>query len=397
LFGTIAQVFSYNLIAKAVGAISALAIIRYMSPSQYADYTMIMAIAAVLSGIIVSLFNRIFIVGYQKIKIYEYKGAFLSTQILSIFFLWLLIFFFFKEEYSVVILSLILAFALCIHEFLRTDYQQALRFNRFSQVLLIKSLILSLSILGLVGFFGSKIQAWHALAAQILAAFAISIPLIIKRKLFHGLFYLNKSVHLSRYVLSGHYRYLIGYSIVLAFFGRLDIFMLRSLSEAHDLSTYGSAFRYYSFLLMALESVKSVYLPVIQNTSSVAGMNTIFKKHQKYVVLSIPVILIGCFVSQWIIPWVDKGRYPDAPTVFLILSISAFMSFAFSPHVTVIMKLEKFLFLFLLMVFCFWLNLGLNFTLIPKYKATGAAFATLISFLCVNSAIFLYSARLRKT
>jgi O-antigen/teichoic acid export membrane protein len=183
---------------------------------------------------------------------------------------------------------------------------------------------------------------------------------------------------------------------VLAFFGRLDVFMLRSLSEAHDLSTYGSAFRYYGFLLMALESAKSVYLPVIQSISTIKGMNEIFLNHQKYVLLSIPIIAFGCLISQWIIPWVDNGRYPDAPTVFIILSVSAFMSFAFSPHVTVIMKMEKFFFLFLLMIFCFSLNFGLNFFLIPVYKAIGAAYATLLSFLCVNGAIFLYSRKLRK-
>jgi O-antigen/teichoic acid export membrane protein len=303
---------------------------------------------------------------------------------------------FLQERGSMLLLSLFLAMALCIYEFLRADFQQILKFNRFSQVLLIRSVILTLSILCLIGFFGIKIQAWHALTAQILASFIVSIPLVIKRKLFAGLFYLKKTVYLSRSVFAGKYRYLIGYSIVLAFFGRLDVFMLRSLSEAHDLSTYGSAFRYYGFLLMALESAKSVYLPVIQSISTIKGMNEIFLNHQKYVLLSIPIIAFGCLISQWIIPWVDNGRYPDAPTVFIILSVSAFMSFAFSPHVTVIMKMEKFFFLFLLMIFCFSLNFGLNFFLIPVYKAIGAAYATLLSFLCVNGAIFLYSRKLRK-
>lgn len=396
MFASIAQVFSYNLIAKVIGAISAFALIRFMSTDQYAEYTMIMAIAAVLSGVIISFFKRIFIVGYQRFKIYEYKGAFLSTQIMSIICLWLLMLAFFSEGISVYILSLLLALALCLYQFLRTDFQQALRFNRFSQVLVIKSLILNGSIVGLVGFLGTNIQAWHALSAQIFVTVLIAIPFIIRRKLFHGLLHLKRTARLFRYILSGNYRYLIGYSIVLVLFGRLDVFMLRSLSEAQDLSTYGSAFRYYNFLIMALESVKSVYLPVIQKTSSVAGMNKIFQKHHKYVLFSIPVILFGCFLSQWIIPWVDKGKYPYAPTVFLILSVSAFMSFAFSPHVTVIMKLEKFLFLFLLIIFCFGLNFGLNFMLIPEYKSIGAALATSFSFLCVNGCIFLYSVKLRK-
>lgn len=396
MFGPIAQVFSYNLVAKAIGAISSLSIIRFMSASQYADYTIVLAIASVLSGIIISSFNRIFIVGYQRFKIFEYKGAFLSTQILSIFFLWLLMVIFLTEEYSIVIISLFLSLALCIHEFLRTDYQQELRFNRFSQVFLAKSIILTVSILGLIGFFGMQIQAWHVLVADILAVLVISLPLIVKRKIFVGFLYLKKTAQLFRYVYSGNYRYLIGYSIVLAFFGKLDVFMLRSLTEAHDLSTYGSAFKYYGFLVMAFESVKSVYLPVIQKTSTIDGMNKIFQKHKKYVLFSIPVLIVGCFISQWVIPWVDSGRYPDAPKVFLLLSFSAFLSFAFSPHVIVIMKLEKFHFLFLLIIFCFILNFILNFTLIPIYQSIGAALATSVAFLCVNGTIFLYSNKLRK-
>jgi len=391
----ITKVFSYSIVTNAFGAIIAFTLIRMMSPNQYAVYTMVLAIVSVLTGIMVSAFNRIFIVGYIRFNIGEEIGAFFAAQIVILTIIWLIIWPFKGSSPILYILALFLALALCIIEFLRTDYQRLLIFSRYSQVLLAKTVLFFLLILCAINICGAQIQAWHAILAQAFASLFVALPIILQRKMLKGFSNLGSSLQMICSIILGEYRYLFGYLFVLAFFSQLSVFMLNSLSEKYNVATYGSAVRYYNFLLIGLNSVKAVYLPVIQNAISAMEIKRIFRRHRYLVLLSIPIFLIGCFISEWLIPLIDKGKYPDAIVVFQVLALSAFVSFAFSPHVTVIMKSERFLFLFVLILVGSLMNICINYFLIPTHGALGAACATFITYSFVNSIIFIYSRKMR--
>jgi len=394
LLSSIAQVLSYSLVANIFGGITSIIIIRMMSPDQFAAYTVVIAIISVLEGIIVSAFNRIFIVGYKRFDIGEEMGAFFAAQLVVLIVLWLAIWPFKGGTPTLYVLALLLALALCATEFLRTAYQRVLRFNRFSQVLLVKSMFF-LAMLGAIMLCGAHMQAWHAVLAQALAALTVSLPLIIRRKMLNNFFHLNTALKTICSILSGEYIYLFVYLFVLAFFSQISVFMLNTLSDKQNLATYGSAFRYYGFLLIGLNSVKSVYVPVIQNALTGAEINKIFHKHRQLILLSLPIFFFGCLISNWVIPLIDQGKYPDAPVVFQVLSLSALVSFAFSPHITVLMKSERFLFLMILIVIGFSLNIIINYLFIPTYGALGAAYSTLIAYGFVNSGFFVYSRKIR--
>lgn len=365
-----------------------------MPSDQFAAYTVVIAIISVLEGIIVSAFNRIFIVGYKRFDIGEEMGAFFAAQLVVLIVLWLAIWPFKGCTPSLYVLALLLALALCATEFLRTAYQRVLRFNRFSQVLLVKSMFF-LAMVGVIILCSAHMQAWHAVLAQALAALAVSLPLIIRRKMLNNFFHLNTALKTICSILSGEYIYLFVYLFILSFFSQISVFMLNIFSDKQNLATYGSAFRYYGFLLIGLNSVKSVYMPVIQNALTGAEINKIFHKHRQLILLSLPIFLFGCLISNWVIPWIDQGKYPDAPVVFQVLSLSALVSFAFSPHITVLMKSERFLFLMVLIVIGFSLNIIINYLFIPTYGALGAAFSTLIAYGFVNSGFFVYSRKIR--
>jgi O-antigen/teichoic acid export membrane protein len=394
LLRSITQVFSYSLVANAFGALATIVIIRMMSPVQFAEYSMVLAIISVLESTVVSAFNRIFIVGYGRFNIDKDMGAFFATQILVLTVIWISIWSFKSTTVVLYILALFLALALCSTEFLRSSYQRSLRFNRFSQVLLVRSVLVFVSVVVIVMFSGTHIQAWQAILAQALAAFAVAVPLIIKKKMLNNFFHLNKAFKIIRLIFAGEYTYLFVYLFVLAFFSQLSVFMLNMFSDKQNLATYGSAFRYYGFLIIALSSVKAVYIPVIQNAEAWTDINRIFRKHRNLILLSLPVFILGCLISVWFIPWIDQGKYPEAPIVFQILAMSALVSFIFSPHVTVLMKSERFLFLMVLIIIGFFLNVIINYLLIPNYGALGAACSTLIAYGFVNSGIFIYSRKI---
>lgn len=69
-------------------------------------------------------------------------------------------------------------------------------------------------------------------------------------------------------------------------------------------------------------------------------LEDVFRKHRKMILLFFPPVLLAIWLSQWIIPWVDARKYPDAVAVFLILAISAMIAFAFSPYVNLVMRFK---------------------------------------------------------
>ena len=61
-------------------------------------------------------------------------------------------------------------------------------------------------------------------------------------------------------LLRGDYTFLFAYFFVLGLFTQTDIFMLKIVGDADMLASYGSAFRYYSILSLALGAVHAVLL-----------------------------------------------------------------------------------------------------------------------------------------
>jgi O-antigen/teichoic acid export membrane protein len=70
------------------------------------------------------------------------------------------------------------------------------------------------------------------------------------------------------------------------------------------------------------------------------------------------------------------------------------ISFAFSPHVNLIMRFEKFRFLSVLIVIALFINVILNFVFIPLLGAVGVAIATLIASASVTVPIYIKSRRI---
>ena len=175
---------------------------------------------------------------------------------------------------------------------------------------------------------------------------------------------------------------------------QIDVFMLRLISDDLQLATYGAAYRYYSALAMALGAVHAVLLPLIQRARNYEELEAVFERHKKLALLFIPLVMLIGWVSQWLIPWVDMGRYPDSVMVFRILCVSVVVSFAFSPHVNLIMRFEQFRFLSALIVVALFINVILNSVFIPVFGAMGAAMATLIASASVTVPIYIKSRRM---
>ncbi len=210
------------------------------------------------------------------------------------------------------------------------------------------------------------------------------------------LLHLREAARLGRAIVAGKYRYLFGYFFVLAFFAQVDVFMLKSISSERELATYGSAFRYYTLVVLGLNSVHTVLLPTIQRARSAGELSDIYRRYNRLLLVLLPLLLIGAWLAQWIIPAVDEGKYPAAVACFRVLTLSAAVSLICSPYSNVVLRFEDFKFLFVLIGAGLVLVLALNLVLVPAAGSVGAAWATLIAYGVVNLSIYLRARRYHK-
>jgi O-antigen/teichoic acid export membrane protein len=196
-------------------------------------------------------------------------------------------------------------------------------------------------------------------------------------------------------IARGPYALLFAYFSVMAVFSQLDVIMVRWLADDRVLASYGAAMRYYGVLSLALGAVHAVLLPAIQQARSGRELDVLFGQHLRLVMIFGSVAVLAGAAAGWVMPWVDRGRYPDSVTAFRVLAISAVVSFAFSPHVNLLMKLERFRFLLLLIAAALGANFAMLLWLVPRYAAVGASVSTLVAAACVTIPIYFESRRLR--
>jgi O-antigen/teichoic acid export membrane protein len=383
---SIIQVFSFDMISKIMLGLLGIILIRYMPRGEYAQYTLALALITAITQTFSSSFNRIYIVGYENLGLAASSLPFLGFQLVALTLLTAVTFPFRSSFPGTYWLITAAVFAGCLAEFSKTAFQQELKFIRLSMIELLRSLLFFATILFLITFYSNKLTARQVLLVQAAALFVVFLLAFRKRLQIRELARLKEAVSIARSVANGNYKFLFGYFFLLAFLAQTDIFMLKIFGNNFAVASFGSAFRYYSLIMLSLNAVHSVLLPLIQKADSLSELEMIMRRLNKMLLVFAPTVLSGAWLSKWIIPLIDKGKYPDAVTI----------SFLFSPYVNIVMRCEDFKFLFVLIVVAFLLSIGLNAALIPALSGAGAAVATLVSFGLVNGMTYFRARKLIK-
>lgn len=388
-----AHVLSADVASKVLLGIASIALIRYMPTQNYAALTFAVTVGTIGAQILAAGFNRIYILAFEPLGLGERLGPYLAAQC------WLLaamivaglpLLSILGAAYPLVAL---LAAGLLLSEFAKTFYQRELAFDRYSALEVGRALGQACGIGALIGIFGTGLAAEAVVAVQgaaLLASFALALGL---RRRWRGLLDVHATKALLRDVLRGPYGTLLSYFSVVALFSQIDIVMLRTLADDVQLASYGSAFRYYAFLMLALGAVHAVLLPRVQRAQDASAVEGIYEQHLRLLVFFAAIALAAGWMAHWVLPWVDQGRYPDAVPAFRILCASAVVSFACSPYANVLMKRHRFRVQLHLILAGLCIALVLHAILIPGAGAIGAAWATLISTACVTVPVALLARR----
>jgi O-antigen/teichoic acid export membrane protein len=390
----IAQVATFSLLSKGLLALVTLLTIRFMREVEYARFTFALSLVTGAAQVLGGSFNRVYIAGYKHLRLEQTAPVFLRIQVLStlataIIFLPLL--YWLGGLYGLVI---VLVAAYCLSDYTQTCFQQELKFLGYASIELGRSAVLLLALMGMVALVGHELKAWQLLTLQtviLTGVFAVAgCRPAVGRSCTRA-----EIGALAASLLKGRYAFLFGYFIVLAVFSQVDVWVVRAMESELALATYGCGLRYYSLCLMLLAAVHVVLLPQLQGVKKIAEMDAILAKHQVTLAVFAPLVILGACLSGWIIPWIDQGRYPEAVLVFRILAVSSIVSFAFSPHVNILFRFERYQFLFVLICCMLLVHLGLNTWLVGRMGVRGAAVANLISYALFNGLTWLKSRQLR--
>lgn len=396
----IAQVFSADLVSKFMLGVTALLSIRYIAdPAQYALFTLAISAVTLTSQVLASSFNTIFVIAADKLKLADGPSRFLAFQLVAVLALALLALPFAPGIGWVYPLGVLLALGYCMSEFSKSQSQHSLDFRRFSTIELTRSGLFLLGQVALIFAAQFRLMAWEVMAVQSVSLWLVFGLFMRKRVEAKQVLDVRAGIEVARTVLGSPYRLLFVQSAIVAVLMQTDVWMLKVLGDTHAVATYGSAYRYYTLAMMVSASMWSILLPVVQRAASADELDALFRKQLRVVAMVAPLVLVLALSASWWIPLIDAGRYPGAVGVFRILSLSAMLSVAFSPHMSVLLRFEDFRFTVGAALGALVVALALNGVLIPLYGETGAAIATLCAFLTLNGSAYLRSrhhrARLR--
>jgi len=384
-----AFILSADIFAKGVLALVTIALIRFLEPGSYATYTFGVAVATAASQTLASSFNRIYIVGHEKLALSERAEPFLGLQLALVLCVAVLAASWSDLFGGAYLAVVFLGLAMVLSDFAKTFFQQQHRFARYSGIEVARAVLQAIAVAAVLAVGGEALRAAPVLNAQAAALLVASLAALGSRLRWSQVAIVRVYYSLAREILAGRYGVLVAYFGAVALFSQVDVFMLRWLAPIDSLAAYGAASRYYALLSLALGAVHAVLLPAIQGTTGEEELAALYRKHSRLVLAFVPFVGILAFAAQWLLPLIDRGRYPESVPVFRVLALSSIVSFAFSPHVNLLMKLERFDFLLRLILVASAIAIALHVVLIPLWGALGAAIATLLASALVTVRIFL--------
>jgi len=185
---------------------------------------------------------------------------------------------------------------------------------------------------------------------------------------------------------------LMGQSMMLIM-GKVDLFMLASMSSSEQVGIYNIALKLSMMSYMGLMAVNSIAAPKFSElhaSGNVQGLKKIVQQSTKTIFwISLPSIIIFLFLPESILNLFGE-EFKIAALTLIILSIGKMFSAISGSVGTFLQMVGKQKVFQNILVFAAALNIVLNYVLIPKYGIEGAAFASAISGVLWNLWMIIY-------
>lgn len=378
---TILKVFSVDFISKVVMMLITIYLIRIMNQVDYAKYSLVLVIVNTFNSIVISSFGKIYIVDNDKYKRYE-KSLLVLIAMFCVAFS-IVLFWINSKSFNQVDIFFVMYFSLCncIFSFSRIIYQSNCNFTKFSLLEIVRVFLFAIL---LITTFILKINnvLYFIIVIQ---GFPLIIGFIILLKDYRSIF--KQKIHLlklAQLLLSNNQILFFVYAVLMSFASQLDLILLNQYSTTYYVAAYSSGLKYYNIILMVSSTINSVMLPMISKENDYDAIKKMYKRISIMSIFLGGFVIIGLFVSPYIIPILDGGKYPEAIDVYRILSISAWISFIFAPYNNLVIKENKILSICVRNAIGIVLMIILSKNFINMLGVYGMAITSLITYAFIN-------------
>jgi O-antigen/teichoic acid export membrane protein len=199
-------------------------------------------------------------------------------------------------------------------------------------------------------------------------------------------------VGLIKYLLKQSLPFVVGYGLFVLY-NRFDILMLSIMQGDAAVGFYSAAYKLTESVLFIPSALAATLMPVMakQFDKNKSKLDKTYNLGTRYIfMLLLPITLGGIILGKDIISLIYTEDFSNSIYVFQILTLTIIFNSLNSIQTSVLVSANRQQLNNISVSACALLNITLNFLLIPKYSYIGAAYATLISVICLYSFGFYF-------
>lgn len=319
------SVLTGDVVGKGMTALSLFVAIRYLTPSELANYVYFAGIAAAAYAFFNGFFNRQFLFSREHrshVAGYRFVAAALTFTGCAV-----LLGFAQVRDPWLVVPTIALAIAAMDYEFKRTVLQQAGHFNRFAVTEASRAALFLLLTVAVIACAPRDRPALllFAQAGSYLLALAF-----IRLEATQGSAVRQQVSAVLRSIIGSKPAMLMAYFILVGLFGQLPILLYKPLATELQYAELGSAFRYYGLLMSVATAVNVVSLPKIADAEGGIGWDILASMRNVFLI-SVLLVAVAVVAGFFAIPIIDGGAYPAAPVHFALLSLGTLIGVFVGP------------------------------------------------------------------
>lgn len=396
-------VFIFDILAKIILLLILLLTVRLLSPLEYAFFVKFNSLANLLLGIFASGIGIAFVRSVSDLSsvgrislvksLYLLSLSFILVIFLPVFFCSHFLSGIYKFPVYLIVLSLFYALTLSYLKINQFYFQGQEKYFTGGLVELIRTGAIFF-LISIVYLFSGTISILQLCLIYIISGLVVC-GILFKEIFSFTTFKFNKKVFLYAKLLLSESAWLLFYCFLLAFLGQADIILLSFFASDTEIANYGVAQKYQSLALSLLPALLA--LMRVKTAKRDFSYDPIKRRDftRKWIKSTSPcaivVILIGIFLSQYIMPLLNGTQYNAAIPLFQIMLIGVGISYVFSPNVPILMAAKRFSSLCVLCFIALLITVVGNYLLIPSLGAISPAIFFVISnaFLNICATLFI--------
>jgi O-antigen/teichoic acid export membrane protein len=323
-----------DVAAKALTAALLFGLVRLLPPSQFASFVYQSSLMILSVTLLNGFFNRHYIIAGEHASPRAYRGLQLATACL----VYVVIAVALARDSSAfeLLAGISCAAAAANFDFRRTHAQKALLFGPYTSAEVARAFVQAVLSIPVV-VWGGVHTVGLLLAAQAVSYLALAqlLPRLPSRSDAPW----GHAIESARgIVANASSMALLGYFALVGLFGQLSVLMLKQYASAAELASFGSAFRYYGFPLGVVAVANVVILPRIAKADDLSKS---LKGIVNVVLAGVAMIGLIAAGGYAAIPWIDAGKYPDAPLLFAILCTGLLPGMTLAPITAAFLRMDR--------------------------------------------------------